>query len=116
MLCGLSCSRRSSAMRSRAGAGGVSRLRCRLLRSYFIQQWFKFSDPAMEEVLRDVPVCRDYENLSHWDEHITSESSILQFGHLLQYRKLTEQMLATVMRCCKPSGCNWRLALWWMPR
>ena len=41
-----------------------------LLRIHFMQQWFKLSDPAMEEALHDVPAFRDFAGLSHWDEHI----------------------------------------------
>ena len=56
-----------------------------LLRIHFMQQWFKLSDPAMEEA-------------PHWDEHIPSESSILRFRHLLERHKLADQILATVTR------------------
>ena len=67
-----------------------------LLRIHFMQQWFNLSDPAMEEALHDVPAFRDFAGLSHWDEHIPSESSILRFRHLLERHKLAEQILATV--------------------
>ena len=43
-----------------------------LLRIHFMQQWFKLSDPAMEEALHDVPAFRDFAGLSHWDECIPS--------------------------------------------
>jgi IS5 family transposase len=49
-----------------------------LLRIHFMQQWFKLSDPAMEEALHDVPVFRDFAGLSH----IPSKSCILRFRHL----------------------------------
>ena len=42
----------------------------------------------MEEALHDVPAFRDFAGLSHWDEHIPSESSILRFRHLLERHKL----------------------------
>ena len=67
-----------------------------LLRIHFMQQWFKLSDPAMEEALHDVPAFRDFAGLSRWDEHIPSESSILRFRHLLERHKLADQILATV--------------------
>ena len=59
-----------------------------LLRIHFMQQWFKLSDPAMEEALHDVPAFRDFAGLSHWDEHIPSESSILRFRHPVSYTHL----------------------------
>lgn len=34
-----------------------------LLRIHFMQQWFTLSDPAMEEVLHDMPPFRDFAGL-----------------------------------------------------
>ena len=67
-----------------------------LLRIHFMQQWFKLSDPAMEEALHDVPAFRDFAGLSHWDAQIPSESSILRFRHMLERHKLADQILATI--------------------
>jgi IS5 family transposase len=75
-----------------------------LLRIYFMQQWFKLSDPAMEEALHDVPAFRDFAGLSHWDGSIPSESSILRFRHLLERHKLAEQILATVNALLQAKG------------
>lgn len=61
-----------------------------------MQQWFKLSDPAMEEALHYVPAFRDFAGLFHWDKHIPSESSILRFRHPLERHKLAEKILATV--------------------
>jgi exoribonuclease-2 len=69
-----------------------------------MQQWFKLSDPAMEEALHDVPAFRDFAGLSHWDEHIPSESSILRFRHLLERHKLADQILATVNALLQAKG------------
>ena len=75
-----------------------------MLRIHFMQQWFKLSDPAMEEALHDVPAFRDFAGLSRWDEHIPSESSILRFRHLLERHKLAEQILATVNALLQAKG------------
>ena len=69
-----------------------------------MQHWFKLSDPAMEEALHDVPAFRDLAGLSHWDEHIPSESSILRFRHLLERHKLADQILATVNALLQAKG------------
>ena len=58
----------------------------------------------MEEALHDVPAFRDFAGLSHWDEHIPSESSILRFRHLLERHKLAEQILATVNALLQAKG------------
>ena len=75
-----------------------------LLRIHFMQQWFKLSDPSMEEALHDVPAFRDFAGLTHWDEHIPSESSILRFRHLLEHHKLAEQILVTVNALLQAKG------------
>ena len=75
-----------------------------LLRIHFMQQWSKLSDPAMEEALHDVPAFRDFAGLSHWDEPIPSESSILRFRHLLERHKLADQILATVNALLQAKG------------
>ncbi len=58
----------------------------------------------MEEALHDVPAFRDFAALSHWDEHIPSESSILRFRHLLERHKLTDQIFATVNALLQAKG------------
>ncbi len=75
-----------------------------LLRIHFMQQWFKFSDPAMQEALHDVPAFRGFAGLSHWDEYIPSESSILPFRHLLERHKLADLILATVNALLQARG------------
>lgn len=75
-----------------------------LLRIRFMQQWFKLSDPAMEEALHDVPAFRDFAGLTHWDAQISSESSILRFRHLLERHKLADQILATVNALLQAKG------------
>ena len=75
-----------------------------LLRIHFMQQWFKLSDPAMEEALHDVPAFRDFAGLSYWDDHIPSESSILRFRHLLERHKLADQILATINALLQAKG------------
>jgi len=66
-----------------------------MLRIHFMQQWFKLSDPAMEEALHDVPMFREFAGLG-LDSRLPDESTILRFRHLLELHKLAEQMLATV--------------------
>lgn len=75
-----------------------------LLRIHFMQQWFNLSDPAMKETLHDIPMFRDFAGLTHWDERIPSESSILRFRHLLERHKLADQILATVNELLQAQG------------
>jgi len=66
-----------------------------MLRIHFMQQWFTLSDPAMEEALHDVPLFREFAQLS-WDQRLPDESTILRFRHLLEKHKLAEQILGVV--------------------
>ena len=74
-----------------------------VLRVHFMQQWFTLSDPAMEEALHDVPLFRQFANLS-WDNRLPDESTILRFRHLLERHKLAEQILGTVNDLLKDKG------------
>ncbi len=74
-----------------------------MLRVHFMQQWFTLSDPAMEEALHDVPLFREFANLS-WDSRLPDESTILRFRHLLERHKLAEQILATVNDLLQAKG------------
>ena len=74
-----------------------------MLRVHFMQQWFTLSDPAMEEALHDVPLFREFANLS-WDGRLPDESTILRFRHLLERHKLAEQILVTVNDLLQAKG------------
>ena len=74
-----------------------------MLRVHFMQQWFTLSDPAMEEALHDVPLFREFANLS-WDGRLPDESTILRFRHLLERHKLAEQILGTVNDLLQAKG------------
>jgi len=50
-----------------------------LLRIYFMQQWFRLSEPAMEGARHDVPAFRDYAGLSYWDEQSPSNRASSPF-------------------------------------
>ncbi|MEX8492426.1 transposase, partial [Sphaerotilus sp.] len=67
-----------------------------MLRIHFMQQWFKLSDPAMEDALHDVPLFREFAGLAGWDDRLPDESTILRFRHVLDKHKLAGQILQTV--------------------
>jgi transposase, IS5 family len=75
-----------------------------MLRIHFMQQWFSFSDPAMEEALHDVALFREFAGLDNWSTRLPDESTILRFRHLLDKHKLAEQMLATVNELLRSKG------------
>jgi IS5 family transposase len=67
-----------------------------MLRIHFMQQWFGLSDPAMEEALFDVPMYREFAQLTDGLVRLPDESTILRFRHLLEKHGLAAQMFAAV--------------------
>ncbi|MFO0113137.1 MAG: IS5 family transposase [Sphingomonadaceae bacterium] len=61
-----------------------------------IQQWYTLSDPAMAEVLHDIPFYRNLSGPNAAQSRLSSESTILKFRHLLEEHKLTKQILQTI--------------------
>jgi IS5 family transposase len=68
----------------------------RMLRIYFMQQWFNLSDPAMEDSLYDSSSMRHFAGIELADDDVPDESTILRFRHLLEKHKLTEAIFAEV--------------------
>lgn len=67
-----------------------------MLRIHFLQQWFSYSDPAMEEALHDIPVLRRFAGLDVGEDALPDETTILKFRHRLEQHGLAEQLLAEV--------------------
>ena len=68
----------------------------RMVRIYFVQQWYGLSDPGMEEALYDIESVRRFAGIELGDVDIPDETTILNFRHLLEKHGLTEKLLAEV--------------------
>jgi IS5 family transposase len=68
----------------------------RMLRIYFMQNWFNLSDPAAEDALYDSESMRRFAGIELGEQDIPDESTILRFRHLLEKHQLTEQIFAEV--------------------
>lgn len=75
-----------------------------MLRIYFMQQWFQLSDPAMEDALYDSHCMQRLAGLELGQDAIPDETTILNFRHLLEEHKLTEQMFHLVRRQLQDKG------------
>jgi len=64
----------------------------RMLRIYFMQQWYGLSDPAMEDALYDSESMRRFAGIDLGDDAVPDETTILHFRHLLERHKLTEKI------------------------
>ena len=68
----------------------------RMLRIYFLQQWFNLSDPQAEDAIYDSESMRRFARVELGDDKIPDESTILRFRHLLERRRLTEEIFEVV--------------------
>ena len=80
----------------KAGKGRQPHPLERMLRIYFMQNWFNLSDPQAEDALYDMESMRRFAGLELAEETIPDESTILRFRHLLERHRLTEQIFAEI--------------------
>jgi len=64
----------------------------RMLRIYFMQQWYGLSDPAMEDSLYDSESMRRFARIDLEADVIPDETTILNFRHYLEENRLTEKI------------------------
>ena len=65
-----------------------------MLRVHLMQNWFGYSDPAMEEALYETTILRQFAGLSL--ERIPDETTILNFRQLLEKHELAAGILAII--------------------
>ncbi len=68
----------------------------RMLRIYFLQQWFNLSDPGVEEALYDSAVMRSFVGIDLGCEPVPDETTVCKFRHLLEKHKVGGKMLIKV--------------------
>ena len=82
----------------KAGAGRHPHPLERMLRIYFMQNWFNLSDPQAEDSLYDSESMRRFAGIELAEDKIPDESTILRFRHLLEAHDLSEAIFKEV-RC-----------------
>jgi len=76
----------------------------RMLRIYFMQQWYGLSDPAMEDALYDMESMRRFAGIDLTADVVPDETTILNFRHLLEKYQLTQQLFEKTNRYLKEKG------------
>src|SRR6202161_3824893 len=76
----------------------------RMLRIYFLQQWFNLSDPGMEEALYDSAGMRQFVGIDLGREPVPDETTICKFRHLLEEHRLGGETLETVNLYLESTG------------
>ena len=59
----------------------------KMLRIYFLQQWFNLSDPQAEDAIHDNESMRRFARVKLGDEAVPDETMILRFRHLLEHAR-----------------------------
>jgi len=70
----------------------------RMLRIYFLQQWFTLSDPAVEEALYDMLSMRAFARIDLGEAPVPDETTICKFRHLLEQHDLGKRLFVEVNR------------------
>ena len=65
----------------------------KMLRIYFLQQWFNLADPAVEEALYDSATLRQFVGIDLGDEPVPDETTVCKFRYLLEENHLGEEIL-----------------------
>jgi IS5 family transposase len=76
----------------------------RMLRIYFLQQWFNLSDPAVEDALYDSLAMRGFVGIDLGREPVPDETTVCKFRHLLERHQLGRPVLAQVNRYLEQHG------------
>ena len=78
----------------KAGGGRRPYPLATMLRTYLMQNWFGFSDPAMEEALYEITPLRQFAHLRM--SAIPDETTLLNFRHVLEKHDLAPKILEAV--------------------
>lgn len=76
----------------------------RMLRIYFLQQWFNLSDPGAEEALYDITSMRMFAKIELGQEDIPDETTILNFRRFLEEHELPQKFFTRVNKLLEDRG------------
>ena len=76
----------------------------RMLRIYFLQNWFNLSDPAVEEALYDSLSMRNFVGIDLGREGAPDETTVCKFRHLLEAHDLGQRLFEEVGRHLQAKG------------
>jgi len=68
----------------------------RMLRIYFLQQWYTLADEALEDALYDSQALRTFAGIDLSVESVPDATTLLNFRHLLEEKDLTKAILTEI--------------------
>jgi len=75
-----------------------------MLPVHFLQHWFGYSDPGLEDALHDMPALRQFAGLNAGESRMPDETTILNFRHLLEAHQLAESLFQEVVSLLTERG------------
>lgn len=76
----------------------------RMLRMYFVQQWYGLADEAVEDAIYDSQALRRFCGIDLAVESVPDATTLENFRHLLERHELTQAMLAEVNATLRERG------------
>jgi IS5 family transposase len=76
----------------------------RMLRMYFVQQWYGLADEAVEDALYDSQALRDFCGINLARESVPDATTLMGFRHLLEANQLPQAILEEVNALLKERG------------
>ncbi len=64
----------------------------RMLRIYFLQQWYALADEALEDAIYDSQAMRDFAGIDLAIESVPDATTLLRIRHLLEKHALTQRI------------------------
>jgi len=68
----------------------------RMLRMYFVQQWYGLADEAVEDAIYDSQALRNFMDIDLSKQSVPDASTLMGFRHLLEANDLPQAMLVEV--------------------
>lgn len=68
----------------------------RMLRIYFLQQWYGLADEALEDAIYDSQAMRDFVGVDLSIESVPDATTLLRFRHLLERHSLTQRIFEEI--------------------
>src|SRR5262245_11809875 len=76
----------------------------KMLRIYFLQQWYYLSDAAMVDALYDSESLRRFAGIELGQDDVPDETTILNFRHLLERQGLTKKLFKKINEHLQEQG------------
>ena len=76
----------------------------RMLRIYFLQQWYGLADEAVEDALYDSQALRSFASIDLSHDPVPDATTVLQFRHWLERHELTRALFDEVGKMLEERG------------